>query len=201
VRLLPKPEVIGPPDCPILLRYTIWPRSLRRWAPLGSGPGESEKPPAPVKVMLHHFLPNADDRDVHDHPRPFWTLVLRGWYDDMCACPGCDGSGRVLARFADLRWFASCWGAVPVYEVCSRCRGEGVLIRERMRPGMLRLRPANHAHRTKVGPSGCWTLVVMGPLRRRWGFWRDGLWWFWKDYEAAFGFAMRCEDLDKEYRR
>lgn len=175
-QLVPEREVIGPPDCPIMHRWELW----------GGGPVGKRPATARMKLMVHHFLPNADDRDVHDHPRPFWTFVLRGSYDDMKPCerPGCDGDGFML----------------PDDWACPVCRGAGVVVNERMRPGKLRRRAATHRHRTKVGPKGCWTLVLMGPLRRDWGFWRRGTWWFWKDYEAEFGFAMRCGDLDKEYR-
>lgn len=65
---------------------------------------------------------------------------------------------------------------------------------ELMRPGMVRLRRAEHAHRTTAGPRGCWTFVVTGPLRREWGFWRDGRWFEWRAYERRFGLAMRCDD-------
>lgn len=61
-----RPEVVGPPDCPIMLRWTLIGRS-----------GETNR------LMLHWFPPNADDRDPHDHPCDFWTLVLQGGYDDL----------------------------------------------------------------------------------------------------------------------
>lgn len=60
-------------------------------------------------------------------------------------------------------------------------------------PGSVRYRPAEHAHKTHAGPRGCWTLVIMGPKRRDWGFWRGGWWWQWRDYEREFGMAMRCD--------
>jgi hypothetical protein len=166
----PEKEVIGPPDCPL----------MHRWTFINGGPKS-------VKLMVHHFLPNADDRDVHDHPRAFYTFVVRGHYDDMEPCPY-DRSG---ANHGDL---GGGW-------ICRICDGRNVVLNERMKPGMLRLRPAAHRHRTKVGPRGCWTIVLMGPLVRDWGFWRRGKWWLWKNYENEFGFAMRCEDLDKEYRK
>lgn len=160
-------EVIGPPDCPIMIRWTLFGRG-----------GESPWSPR-LKLLIHHFLPNADDRDVHDHPRPFWTLILKGYYDDLkpCTYPGCNGEGFML----------------PDDWPCPECHGSGVAMRERMSAGMLRFRPASHIHRTRVGPQGCWTLVLMGPLRRRWGFWRFGEWFYWKDYERKFGFGMRCD--------
>jgi hypothetical protein len=105
------------------------------------------------KLLLHHFLPNADDRAEHDHPSSFFTLVLAGGYSDLSP--------------------------------------EGV---DRMRPGSLRFRPAEHRHKTKVGPKGCWTLVLMGPKRRAWGFWKEGRWWPWREHERRFGFGMRCPE-------
>lgn len=58
-------EVIGPPDCPLMFR-----RTLLEGGRFG-------------KLLLHRFVPGANDRDCHDHPRSFVTLVLRGGYDDI----------------------------------------------------------------------------------------------------------------------
>lgn len=177
IRRLLCPEVIGPPDCPILHRWTLGgDRLMRR---------------APIKVLLHHFLPDADDRDVHDHPRPFVTVVLRGGYDDLMPCPVCDGRSTWKKPKVGPGWaghFEGGW--------CEACNRTGVVLREWMRAGTVRYRPAEHAHRTKVHSDGCWTLVVMGPIRRPWGFWREGKWWAYKDYERTFGLSFRCEDTD-----
>ena len=35
-------------------------------------------------------------------------------------------------------------------------------------------RPARHRHYVEVPPTGCWTLVLTGPIVRRWGFWVKG---------------------------
>lgn len=58
----------------------------------------------------------------------------------------------------------------------------------------IRVRPAEHAHITEVGPRGAKTLVVMGPLRREWGFYRDGKWYPWRVFERMFGLNWRCPD-------
>lgn len=155
-------EEIGPPDCPIMYRWTLV-KLLGR------------------KLMLHHFLPNADDRDVHDHPAGFVTIVLRGGYADMAPCVYCAGNG--------YHTLLSGRGTNP----CEFCDG-GVVLRERMTAGMIRYRSAEHAHRTKVGAKGCWTLVVMLKKSRPWGFLRAGRWWPWREYEQTFGFGMRCDD-------
>lgn len=135
-----KREVIGVPECPLMHRWTLlgeptWPG---KW---------------PLKVMVHHFLPTQRDRDPHDHPRSFVTLVLLGGYDDI------QPTGTV----------------------------------DRVRAPAVRFRPAEHAHITVAGKRGAWTLVVMGPKRRAWGFFRNGRWWPCKRYEDEFGLDFRCE--------
>lgn len=55
---------IGNPECPILNRYTL---SI----------------PKVGKLRLHRFYPNTTDRDYHDHPWPFVTLVIQGSYTDV----------------------------------------------------------------------------------------------------------------------
>lgn len=122
------------------------------------------------KLLLHHFLPDREDRDMHDHPRSFVTIVLKGAYDDMVQC------------------------------ACGRQGCEGLKIGEVMRRGMVRLRRAEHAHLTRTGADGCWTLVLMMPKSREWGFWRAGQWWPFRQYEDIFGFAMRCGDEETPYR-
>ena len=156
-----KRETIGPPECPILTRWTLLSTRLG-------------------KLMLHRFHPNADDRAVHDHPAPFWTFVLRGFYDDMRPCEICLGEGFELGGS------------------CDRCSGLGVVLNEQMSAGTLRFRPAVHPHRTRVGPEGCWTIVLMGPKVREWGFWRGPQWLPWREHERRFGFGMRCPDRDRE---
>lgn len=148
-RFLPNTEVIGPPECPIMHRWTLL--ELGRRVEEGSGPSRA------YKVLLHRFLPNSDDRAEHDHPRSFVTIILRGHYDDTSPA--------------------------------------GV---ERMRAGKVRFREAEHRHVTKAGPKGCWTLVIMGPKRREWGFWKENRWYPWRVHERLFGFGMRCPTEDGE---
>lgn len=143
-RILGEPEIVGNEKCPVMFRWTI-------------------AEPFGCKVLLHHFLPNGDDPDPHDHPRSFVTLVLAGGY--------LDESWRLHG--IDLRR----------------------IVEEPMTRGRVRCRGARHLHRTRVGPQGCWSLVVMGPLRRPWGFLWDGNWWPWKTYLDERGeTALRCPE-------
>jgi hypothetical protein len=146
-------EVIGQLECPLLHRWTL----------LSCRAG---------KLLVHHFLPTVRDRDPHDHPRPFLTLVLRGGYDDIALCRWCQGR-RVMG--------------------CLEC-GETGYITDRLRAPAIRYRAADHAHITVAGPRGAWTLVVMGPLVRAWGFLRDGRWWSWRAYEGRYGGSFRCPE-------
>jgi hypothetical protein len=61
-----------------------------------------------------------------------------------------------------------------------------------MRAGGVRYRPPTYTHRTKVHKSGAWTIVIMGPLKREWGFVVNGKWMFWRKYAEQFGHGMRC---------
>lgn len=151
-------ELIGPADCPIMWRWTILSGRLG-------------------KLLLHRFMPGASDKDCHDHPSSFVTVVLRGGYDDVSVCIGCEGEG--------VRW--------PDDSPCQACSGTGTRT-DSLRAPTIRFRPAEHAHITKVGPTGATTIVVMGRKRRPWGFWRDGRWWAWRMYELKFGLNWRCDE-------
>jgi hypothetical protein len=65
---------------------------------------------------------------------------------------------------------------------------------DRVQAPAVRFRRAEHAHITVAGPRGAWSLVVMGPKRRDWGFLRDGHWWPWSRYEDRFGTSFRCDE-------
>lgn len=164
MRLVPKREVIGQADCPLMYRWTL--------VNLGNRLG---------KLMVHYFLPTARDRDFHDHPRSFVTFVFRGGYDDITPCPSCRGTatlGTVDGIFIHCMQLG-----------CDRGRVTG-----RVRAPALRFRRADHAHITVAGECGAWSLCAMGPLRRDWGFWRAGTWWPWRRYEEHFGGSFRCEE-------
>lgn len=159
-----KREIIGVPDCPLMHRWTL---------PTGKF--------FDIKVMVHYFLPHTIDRDPHDHPRSFWTFILRGTYTDLRMCPRCEGIGEAV--------FSTHWPPAD----CPQCGGSGE-VEEVMRPGMLRHREALHTHRARAGTRGCWTIVFMGPFERNWGFRRDGQWYPVKLYEKLFGLSIRCDE-------
>lgn len=131
------------------------------------------------KVMVHRFVPDAGREDFHDHPRSFVTFVVRGGYDDITPCVECLGSGR------------DCTGDYVMDLPCLPCDGSGKVV-ERVRAFAVRRRSAAHTHMTAVHPDGAWSLVVMGPFVRPWGFLRAGQWFGFREYEERFGKSFRC---------
>lgn len=176
---LPQAERVGPPECPLFMRWTLLAPRVR-----GS---------VPFKLLLHHFMPERQDADTpHDHPRPFVTLVLRGGYDDLVPCPKCEG------RATDWLEVGGGFDAEWVEVRCRRCRGRGIILGDRLNAPTLRVRGAGYAHMTRTDERGAWTLVLMGPVQRAWGFWRDGRWWAFREFEQVFGFAWRCAPPDDD---
>lgn len=54
------------------------------------------------------------------------------------------------------------------------------------RPGTLVLRRATHAHRIVIYPGmPAWTLFIVGPVVRKWGFWCPQGWRRWQDFTAG----------------
>lgn len=170
---LPQRESIGSPDCPLMWRWTLI---------------ESKR--LDCKLLLHRFLPNASDPDCHDHPRPFVTAVLRGRYEDVVPCPECR---------RDPGW--SQRETPKLLKPCPRCAGSAIVLGDVMKAGMIRRRSARHTHLTRTGEQGAWTVVLMGPKRRPWGFIREEGWWPFKRYEEQFGFHMRCDTESGELMR
>ena len=94
----------------------------------------------PFNVFLHKFL-RSDPDDLHDHPWPYATLILRGGY----------------------------WEWVPTFDVVDGViSGETKIWRG---PGHFRVCKAESYHRIEVEPGvDCWTLFMPGPQKREWGF-------------------------------
>lgn len=101
-------------------------------------------------IRLHHWLRSDDKRAKHDHPSDFVTLVLKGGYTDL---------GRKDA----------CLTCNLKQPECPDCH-----FTERMTPGSIKRRAAEHRHTVDVDPGGCWTLLYFWPERRKWGFWVPG---------------------------
>lgn len=99
----------------------------------------------PFNVFLHQFL-RSDPDDLHDHPWPYATLIIRGGY----------------------------WEWIPILRQESlekdsnRITGEQRVWRG---PGHFRVCRANSYHRIELEPGvDCWTIFMPGAQQREWGF-------------------------------
>lgn len=93
----------------------------------------------PFNVFLHKFL-KSDPDDVHDHPWPYATLILKGGYWEWR--PQFNSKGQKVGEVA--RWCGA--GSFRIASANSYHRIE--------------LDPEVE----------CWTLFMPGPQRRDWGF-------------------------------
>ena len=104
----------------------------------------------PFNIFLHKFL-KGDPDDVHDHPWPYATLILKGGY----------------------------WEHVPLGNYVEVRDHNGNMITKKIwrGPGHFRICKAESFHRIELEPGvECWTLFMPGPQRREWGFDVKGTW-------------------------
>lgn len=79
-----KPQVIGPEDDHYLERVKLIVTPL-------------------FSIMLHRIYRPDNQRELHDHPWSFFSIVLRGWYGENV--PRADGTQQYKKR----RWFNFKW--------------------------------------------------------------------------------------------
>lgn len=96
------------------------------------------------RVYLHKFLRSDDDRAPHDHPWWFISILLRGTYVEHI-------NGRIKIRTAPAICFRS--------------------TKDRHRVELLSaLVDSTHGY---IKPLPTWSIIITGPVVRRWGFWCD----------------------------
>ena len=93
----------------------------------------------PFNVFLHKFL-KSDPDDVHDHPWPYATLILKGGYWEW---------------IPKINTLGQKWGEYKVWRGAGSFRTCGATSYHR-----IELDPNVE----------CWTLFMPGPHKREWGF-------------------------------
>jgi hypothetical protein len=109
---------------PYLVRYYVFLKE-RKWFPFN--------------IFVHKFL-KSDPDDLHDHPWPYATLILKGGYYEWI--PKFNQQGEKLAEVA-------VWRGPGHFRVCSA----DSLHRIELDPNVT-----------------AWTLFMPGPHTRQWGF-------------------------------
>ena len=99
----------------------------------------------PFNVFLHKFL-KGDPDDVHDHPWPYATLILKGGYYEWL--PQFDNKGNKIAEMC-------VWRGPGSFRVCRANSYHRI-----------ELDPSVTA----------WTLFMPGPKKRDWGFLVNNKW-------------------------
>lgn len=99
----------------------------------------------PFNVFIHKFL-KSDPDDVHDHPWPYATLILRGGYYEWI--PQFNGSGKMTCEVRK-------WRGAGHFRICSQ--------------------NSYHRIELKEGVTA-WTMFMPGPQKREWGFLVNNKW-------------------------
>ncbi|MYE01494.1 MAG: hypothetical protein F4Y03_09465 [Alphaproteobacteria bacterium] len=117
--------------------------------------------PGKRRVYLHRFTGSDWARDLHDHPKAFWSIGLRGGYVEETPRRAPDDRPLWLLPLRRRRWVAP-W---------------------------IRRFPATHIHRLRVNRSRpTWTIVITGSEEREWGFWTARRRWVhWREYVSLNG--------------
>lgn len=105
----------------------------------------------PFNVFLHKFL-KGDPDDVHDHPWPYATLILKGGYWEWT--PQFNSLGQ---KISEIRH----WRGPGHFRICSA----NSFHRIELEPGVT-----------------AWTLFMPGPQQRDWGFLVKNKWIQWEQY-------------------
>jgi hypothetical protein len=111
-----------------------------------------EREQFPFNIFLHKFL-KSDPDDVHDHPWPYATLILKGGYWEWI--PHFDTVGRKIGEY-------QVW------------RGPGSFRINRA--------TSYHRIELDSSVESCWTLFMPGPKQRDWGFLVRNKWVQWEQY-------------------
>ena len=99
----------------------------------------------PFNIFLHKFL-KSDPDDVHDHPWPYATLILKGGYYEWI--PQFNLKGQKIGEFQT-------WRGPGSFRICSANSYHRI-----------ELDPTIE----------CWTMFMPGPQKREWGFLVNNKW-------------------------
>jgi hypothetical protein len=104
-----------------------------------------ERQSFPFNIFLHKFL-KGDPDDVHDHPWPYFTLILKGGYYEWV--PKFNGKKEMIGEVRH-------WRGPGHFRIC----GSNSYHRIELKSGIT-----------------AWTLFMPGPHKREWGFLVDNKW-------------------------
>lgn len=104
------------------------------------------------KVYLHHFVADDWSLDLHDHPKRFISIGLKGRYVELTPDP----NGGTKTRTFTAPWLRT-FPAEHIHRLRMVRTWRGAL-------------------------EDCWTLVIVLQGTREWGFWHLGKFIHWREY-------------------
>lgn len=105
-------------------------------------------------IYLHHFVGDDWSLDLHDHPKRFISVGLKGRYVELT--PATDGTENKRRRTFRAPWIRT-FAADHIHRLVMVRRWNGEL-------------------------EDCWTLVITLKAVRPWGFWHLGHFIGWREY-------------------
>jgi hypothetical protein len=99
----------------------------------------------PFNAFIHKFL-KSDPDDVHDHPWPYFTLILKGGYWEWI--PKFNNKGEKIGELAK-------WRGPGHFRTCKATSYHRIELDPDIE---------------------CWTLFMPGPQQREWGFLKNNKW-------------------------
>jgi hypothetical protein len=99
----------------------------------------------PFNVFIHKFL-KSDPDDVHDHPWPYATLILKGGYNEWI--PVFDHNGKKINEICH-------WRGPGHFRICGANSYHRIELVQGVTP---------------------WTMFIPGPQQREWGFLVNNQW-------------------------
>jgi hypothetical protein len=151
---------------------------LRRWCIY---PRDKEFKKLEPRLYLHKFYNGDRDRDLHDHPWSFSSLILWGGYWEHSWNP-----------------FWKQWKASKFLQMAAKEPEQ--YVKKWYGPGSFLRRGAKWSHKVELpvdkqgGNVPCWTIVWTGVKERSWGFHTDNGWCYHKNYEHGICWCYEGED-------
>jgi hypothetical protein len=126
-----------------------------------------------LRIYAHQILESDKDDYLHDHPWSFFSLILKGHYEEKLAVPA-------GVRISDGK-------LSPIYS--------GDVTLNQCTPGSFYHRKAEQAHCLNRVFAPTWTLVIAYGKRREWGYQTE---YGWIDHKTYRKIKNTGRDLDKE---
>lgn len=136
-------------------------------------------------VYVHRMTAPDPGIDLHDHPWPFWSLILKGGYtEEYC-------QGRVASQWAkQVDLMEASYHPRIMEKGWHLPRGYG----RRWTAGSWHRMGLETAHRIRAlnNDKPCWSLVIRGKQRRDWGFYTPDAWL----NDGIYDMTVRAERRD-----